>query len=119
MRFATKAKEVEGEVALRQIKTIEDEFFLEDYSYTDDLAIVGNPTTPLQYYELSVELGDEASDVAYQAIAYPKPERNEALRTWLLTQYWDGRWDQTAFRTEAPSPEDPDPDADPDKDKKK
>ncbi len=101
--FATRAKEVEGEVVLRQVKTVEDEYFLDSYTYTDDPAIVGNPTTPPRYYELSVALGDSESDVAYQAIASPKPELNESLRTWILTVKRDGKWDLVRAEPDAPA----------------
>ena len=46
--FAAKAKEIEGEVALRRVKTDEDDYYREMQMFTEDLAAIGYPINPLK-----------------------------------------------------------------------
>src|SRR5437867_2507761 len=55
--FLKKAKTVEAENALSEIKRLEDLYFNSNLTYSSDLATIGwNPTTPMKYYTITIQL---------------------------------------------------------------
>ncbi len=90
--FAAKAREVEGEAALRRLKQHEDDFYITYVSYSDDLEAIGFPPyPPLKFYAVGVVLEPDDPAVAYRATATPKPQHS-ALHSWVLTQNRDRTW---------------------------
>lgn len=90
--FAAKAREVEGEAALRRLKQQEDDFYITNVSYSDDLDAIGFPSLPpLKFYSVGVSLETDDPGVAYRAMATPQPQHAE-LHTWVLIQNRDRTW---------------------------
>jgi prepilin-type N-terminal cleavage/methylation domain-containing protein len=87
--FAAKAREVEGETALRRLKQHQDDHYINHVVYSDDLVEIGfPPLPPLKYYSVGVVLDETDPVVAYRATATPLPDYAE-LRGWVLTQHRD------------------------------
>src|SRR5437899_3922069 len=55
--FLKKAKMVEGETALTEIKRLEDHYFAENLQYSSNLGTIEyNPSPPLKYYSVAILL---------------------------------------------------------------
>ncbi len=90
--FLKKAKMVEGETALTEIKRLEDHYFAENLQYSSNLGTIGyNPSPPLKYYSVAIQLnGAGPPPFLYQAIATANLGKGPALDAWVLTWYTDG-----------------------------
>ena len=104
-RFVRKAKEVEGEIAVRRVETLETEFYTDHGVYSDDPVAIGYPDLPARkFYDLAIALGAGPEDFRYQAKAFPKPDIGEELDTWYLTKNADGSTDMVHSFLAAGSP---------------
>jgi len=93
--FQKKAKTVEAETALSEIKRLEEHYFSENLSYSNNLSIIGfNPVPPLKYYSIAIQLnGAGPPPFNYQAIATANLDSDPDLDAWVLTLYTDGKSD--------------------------
>ena len=90
-RFSRKAREVEGEVAVRRVQTLETEFFTEYGLYSSDLLAIGFPDRPARkFYGLEITLGAGGGVFAYEAKATPNAGLPMELDSWFLTKFDDG-----------------------------
>jgi prepilin-type N-terminal cleavage/methylation domain-containing protein len=91
--FIVKAKMAEGESAVLDVRTLQQQYYINTHLYTTDLSALGYAPMPsLRYYSMEVRLGDPAdpSELHYQVVAKAKfPE----LDHWYLSVYGDGRED--------------------------
>lgn len=85
--YLKKAKSVEGEYALTEIKRLEDLYFNTNLRYSSNLAEIGwNPTTPLKYYSVSIQLdGAGPPPFLYQVTAAGNLDGDPDLDAWVLT----------------------------------
>ena len=91
-RFTRKAREVEGEIAVRRVETLEKQFRTDFGAYTESLDSLAYPDLPLRkWYGLEVKLGKAGDDFAYQAMSAPNPPMADQLDTWYITKFADQR----------------------------
>src|SRR5438132_3916241 len=85
--FLKKAKMVEAENALSEIKRLEDLYFGTNLAYSSDLAAIGwNPTTPLKYYAITVQLnGAGPPPFLYRITAIGNLDSDPDLDVWRQT----------------------------------
>ncbi len=93
--FMKKAKTVEGEVALNEIRSLENQYYFANLIYSDDLPTLGwRPDAPLKYYTITIQLnGPGPPPFFYQAIATANLDNDPDLDAWVLTQWTDGTSD--------------------------
>jgi prepilin-type N-terminal cleavage/methylation domain-containing protein len=93
--FLKKAKTVEGETALTEIKRLEEHYFSENLFYSNNLSTIGfNPTPPLKYYSVTIQLnGAGPPPFLYRATATANLDKDPDLDAWVLTLYTDGKSD--------------------------
>lgn len=93
--FLKKAKMVEGETALAEIRRLEDHYFADNLVFSNNLsAIVFQPTPPLKYYSVTIQLnGAGPPPFLYQATATANLDTDPDLDAWVLTWYTDGTSD--------------------------
>jgi len=93
--FLKKAKTVESQVALSEIKSLEDQYYFANLLYCDDLGLLGwKPDAPLKYYSITIQMnGAGQPPFFYQAIATANLDTDPDLDAWVLTQYTDGSFD--------------------------
>jgi type IV pilus assembly protein PilE len=95
-QFMKKAKMVEGELAIHNIEKLQQNYFLETGTYTNNLGALGySPVPPLKYYTMAITLGDN-QPIAYQATA---TANTPDLGSFLLIKYGDGRADYLQVST--------------------
>jgi type IV pilus assembly protein PilE len=88
--FVKKAKMVEGEAALSEIKRLEERHFAEYLVYSNNPSTLGY-TSPLQYYNITIQLnGAGPPPFFYQATATANLDKDPDLDAWLFTSYTDG-----------------------------
>src|SRR2546425_13029829 len=56
LNFLKRAKAVEGETALAEIKRLEDHYFLDNLQYSDDLSAMGFNRSGVSYYSIAILL---------------------------------------------------------------
>jgi type IV pilus assembly protein PilE len=85
--YMKKAKMVEGELALTEIKRLEDEYYAANLQYTADLASIGwKPAAPLKYYSITMQMnGAGPPPFLYQVIATGNLDDDPDLDAWVLT----------------------------------
>ena len=85
--YLKKAKSVEGEQALSELRRLEELYFNTNLQYSGDLPTVGwNPRAPLKYYSLTIELdGPGPPPFFYQVIATANLDSDPDLDAWVLT----------------------------------
>ncbi len=89
--FVRKARSVEGNVALMEVRKLQNGFHSALGQYAPNFTAIGYARLDqLSFYAVSMTLGAPGSGVAYEATAAPMPGWN--LRTWNLTQYDDHSW---------------------------
>lgn len=93
--FLKKAKMVEGETALSEIKQLEDQYLAENLQYSSNLSTIGyNPSPSLKYYSVAIQLnGAGPPPFMYQATATANLDNDPDLDAWVLTRYTDGKSD--------------------------
>jgi prepilin-type N-terminal cleavage/methylation domain-containing protein len=94
--FLDKAKMVEAELAIQNIQRLEESYFAEHGTYTNNLANLGFQTVPgLRYYSIAITLGTstEPDSRAYRAIATGNFGNTGVPDTWTLTVKNDGSYD--------------------------
>jgi prepilin-type N-terminal cleavage/methylation domain-containing protein len=91
--FLKKAKAVEGETALSAVQRMEDHYLAENLQYSDDLLAIGfNPSPPLKYYSIAIQLnGSGPPPFLYRATATANLDGDPDLDAWVLTLYTDGK----------------------------
>lgn len=91
--FLKKAKAVEGETALTEIKRLEEHYLAANLSYSSNLSTIGyNPVPPLTYYSVAIQLnGAGPPPFLYRATATANLDNDPDLDAWVLTWYTDGR----------------------------
>ncbi len=95
-QFMKKAKMVEGEMAVHDIEKLQQNYFIETGTYTNNLGALGySPVPPLKYYTMAITLGDN-QPIAYQATA---TANTSDLGSFLLIKYGDGRADYLRVST--------------------
>lgn len=82
--FIKKAKAVEGEVALTDIRRREETYFLDHLQFSDDLPTIGYDPSRLKYYTITIQLnGAGPPPFLYQATA--NLDNDPDLDAWVLT----------------------------------
>jgi len=85
--YVKKAKSVEGEMALADIKRLEESYYADHGQFSDSLSTIGfNPTAPLKYYTITIQLdGAGPPPFLYQATATANLDNDPDLDAWVLT----------------------------------
>jgi len=85
--YLKKAKMVEGEVALTEIKRLEDAYYAANLQYSADLPTIGwIPRSPLKYYSIAIQMnGAGPPPFLYQVIATGNLDDDPDLDAWVLT----------------------------------
>ena len=92
--FVKKAKAVEGETALAEIKRLEDHYFVDNLQYSNDLSAMGFNRTGVSYYSIAILLnGAGPPPFLYQATATANLDGDPDLDAWVFTLYTDGTSD--------------------------
>ena len=93
--FLKKAKMVEGETALTEIKRLEDHYFAENLQFSSNLGAIGyNPSPPLKYYSVAIQLnGAGPPPFRYQTTVTGNLDNDPDLDVWVFTLYTDGTSD--------------------------
>ena len=93
--YVKKAKSVEGEMALADIKRLEESYYADHGQFSDSLSTIGfNPTAPLKYYTITIQLdGAGPPPFLYQATATADLDGDPDLDAWVYTLYPDGTSD--------------------------
>jgi prepilin-type N-terminal cleavage/methylation domain-containing protein len=91
--FIKKAKMVEAEVALSEIKRLEDRYFLENLFYSNNLSTIGYKSV-LQNYAITIQLnGAGPPPFNYRITATADLDADADLDVWVFTSYTDGTSD--------------------------
>ena len=87
--FLKKAKTVEGESALAEIKLLEEHYYADNLQFSASLSAIGfNPSAPLKYYTITIQLnGAGPPPFLYQATATANLDNDPDLDAWVLTVY--------------------------------
>jgi len=87
--YVKKAKMVEGETALAEIKLLEELYYADNFQFSNSLATIGfNPRAPLKYYTITIQLnGAGPPPFLYRAIATANLDDDPDLDAWVLTVY--------------------------------
>ncbi len=87
--YVKKAKTVEGETALAEIKLLEEHYYADNLQFSNSLATIGfNPHAPLKYYTITIQLnGAGPPPFLYQATATANLDDDLDLDAWVLTVY--------------------------------
>ena len=85
--YVKKAKSIEGETALFEIKRLEESHYAESHQFSDNLSAIGfNPSTPLRYYTITIQLdGAGPPPFLFQATATANLDNDPDLDAWVLT----------------------------------
>jgi len=91
LNFMKKAKMVEGETALAEVKRLEERYFSDNLQYSNDLSVMGFNLTGVSYYSISIQLnGAGPPPFLYQATATANLDADPDLDAWVFTLYTDG-----------------------------
>jgi len=103
--FMKKAQTVEAELALGDLRKLQETYFSENNTYTNDLSLLGFHTVrPLKTYTIAITLGQDevkgigkfkakgkgTSPILYEAAATGNLDGDPDLDAWVLTVYEDG-----------------------------
>ncbi len=89
--FVRKARSVEGNLALMEVRKLQDGFHSELGQYAPNFTSIGYAKLDqLSFYAVTMIVGTPGSGIAYEANADPMPGWD--LRIWHLTQYDDHSW---------------------------
>ena len=92
--FIKKAKVVEGETAVTDIKRLEDRYFLENLLYSNNLSTLTYDPSRLKYYAISIQLnGVGPPPFNYRITATANLDDDPDLDAWVATSYTDGTSD--------------------------
>jgi type IV pilus assembly protein PilE len=85
--YVKKAKSVEGEMALAEIKLLEESYYADNGQFSASLSTIGfNPSAPLKYYTITIQLnGAGPPPFLYQATATANLDNDPDLDAWVLT----------------------------------
>ena len=85
--YVKKAKSVEGEIALDEIKKLEEHYYADNSEYSASLPDIGFiPSAPLKYYTITIELnGAGPPPFLYQVTATANLDNDPDLDAWVLT----------------------------------
>ncbi|TAL11173.1 MAG: prepilin-type N-terminal cleavage/methylation domain-containing protein [Nitrospirae bacterium] len=85
--YLKKARSVEGELALSEIKRLEDLYYNTNLRYSSSLTEIGwNPSTPPKYYSIAIQLnGSGPPPFLYQVTARGNLDDDPDLDAWVLT----------------------------------
>ncbi len=87
--FISRAKAVEGEVAIREVERLQYLYHAAHHNYTDNLAELGFSASGLsRYYSPELRLGSDSTGVRFQVRAVPIGQTS--MEAWLLTSYRSG-----------------------------
>ncbi len=94
LNFMKKAKAVEGETALAEVKRLEEQYYSDKLQYTNDLTAIGFNRIGTSYYSISILLnGAGPPPFLYQATATADLDNDPDLDAWVFTLYTDGTSD--------------------------
>ncbi len=87
--YVKKAKMVEGETAVAEIKLLEEHYYADNLQFSKSLSTIGfNPRGPLKYYTITIQLnGAGPPPFLYQVIATANLDDDLDLDAWVLTVY--------------------------------
>lgn len=86
LNFVKKAKMVEGEVALSEIKRLEEQLFAEKLQFSSNFSTIGYDPSGLKYYTITIQLnGAGPPPFLYQARATANLDNDPDLDVWVLT----------------------------------
>ena len=92
--FIKKAKMVEAEAAVTEIKRLEDRYFLENLLYSNNLSTLTYDPSRLKYYAISIQLnGVGPPPFNYRITATANLDDDPDLDAWVATSYTDGTSD--------------------------
>jgi len=92
--FMKKAKMVEGELALLEIKRLEAHYQADNLSFSGNLSTIGFDPSGLRFYTITIQLnGDGPPPFYYQVTATANLDRDPDLDAWVLTLYADEKSD--------------------------
>jgi len=84
--FIKKAKMVEGETALSEIKRLEEHYQAENLTFSGSLPTIGYDPSRLKYYTITIQLnGAGPPPFLYQATAIANLDDDPDLDVWVLT----------------------------------
>src|SRR6059036_1008899 len=89
LNFLKRAKAVEGETAITEIKRLEEHYYADNLQYSNNISTIGYDSSALKYYTtITIQLnGAGPPPFLYQATATPD------LDAWVFTLYTDGTSD--------------------------
>ena len=91
LNFMKKAKAVEGETAVHEIKRLEDHYYAENLQYSNNISTIGYDPSTLKYYAISIQVnGAGPPPFLYQATATANLDADPDLDAWVFTLYTDG-----------------------------
>jgi len=91
LNFMKKAKMVDGETALAEVKRLEDQYFSDNLQYSNNLSAMGFNRSGVIYYSISIQLnGAGPPPFLYQATATGDLDGDPDLDAWVFTLYTDG-----------------------------
>jgi type IV pilus assembly protein PilE len=86
LNFVKKAKMVEGEVALSEIRRLEEHYYADNLTFSGSLQTVGYDPSGLKYYTITIQLnGAGPPPFLYQATAIANLDDDPDLDAWVLT----------------------------------
>jgi len=84
--FIKKAKAVEGEVALSEIKRLEEQYSADNLRFSGSLPTIGYDPSRLKYYTITIQLNVAGPPpFLYQATAVANLDDDPDLDAWVLT----------------------------------
>ena len=92
--FIKKAKMVEGETAVTEIKRLEDRYFAENLQYSNNLSTIAYDPSRLKYYAITIQLnGAGPPPFNCRVTATANLDDDPDLDAWVGTLYTDGTSD--------------------------
>ena len=86
LNFLKRAKAVEGETAVTEIKRLEEHYYADNLQYANNISTIGYDSSALKY-------GAGPPPFLYQATATANLDADPDLDAWVFTLYTDGTSD--------------------------
>ena len=95
LNFLKRAKAVEGETAVTEIKRLEEHYYADNLQYANNISTIGYDSSALKYYTtITIQLnGAGPPPFLYQATATANLDADPDLDAWVFTLYMDGTSD--------------------------